>query len=151
MKPKVQCSLTTLAKELAHQSVFDLLPDSAFIRVAQLVTSPKHPEVAAPLPFSAPTLWRMVAAGDFPKPLKLSERVTVWQVGAVRAWMAEQVAQVYTPMDQPRKRIKLAAAQELATTTVDKNAPEASCATAAVARGSSAAIRKANRLLVKAS
>ena len=96
--------------EHAHQSVFDQLPDSAFIREARLVTSPKRPEVAAPLPFSAPTLWRMVAAGKFPKPLKLSERVTAWRVGSVRAWMAEQAAQAYAPMPQPRKRAKLAAA-----------------------------------------
>ena len=109
MKPKAQHSPTPTGKEPAQLSVFDKLPDSAFIREAQLVTSPKRPEVAAPLPFSAPTLWRKVAAGDFPKPLKLSVRVTVWQVGAVRAWMAEQVAQVYTPMEQPRKRTKLAA------------------------------------------
>lgn len=30
------------------------------------------------LPFSAATLWRMVGSGDFPKPIKLSERVTCW-------------------------------------------------------------------------
>jgi len=44
------------------------------------------------LPFSAPTLWRKVKAGTFPKPVKLSERVTGFQVGAVRAWMASQVS-----------------------------------------------------------
>lgn len=73
-------------------SIFDALPDSAFIREAQLVQSPKRPEHPAPLPFSAPTLWRMVAAGTFPKPIKLSERVTAWNVGAVRAWMNAQAA-----------------------------------------------------------
>lgn len=108
MKPKVQCSLTTLAKELAHQSVFDLLPDSAFVRAAQLVTSPKRPEVAAPIPFSAPTLWRKVAAGEFPKPVKLSERVTAWKVGEVRAWMEERAAQVDMTGSQPCKRSKVA-------------------------------------------
>ena len=63
-------------KPTIHQSVFDALPDSAFIRESQLVRSPKRPEHPAPLPFSAPTLWRKVAAGTFPKPIKLSERVT---------------------------------------------------------------------------
>jgi predicted DNA-binding transcriptional regulator AlpA len=29
----------------------------------------------------------MVKAGTFPKPTKLSERVTAWNVGAVRAWL----------------------------------------------------------------
>ncbi len=78
------------AKATIHTSVFDALPDSAFIRESQLVQSPKRPDHPAPLPFSAPTLWRKVKAGTFPKPVKLSERVTVWNVGAVRAWMTAQ-------------------------------------------------------------
>ena len=72
---------------------FDTLPDSAFIREAQLVQSPKRPTTPAPLPFSAPTLWRKVKAGTFPKPVKLSVRVTAFNVGAVRAWIATQAAQ----------------------------------------------------------
>jgi predicted DNA-binding transcriptional regulator AlpA len=28
-----------------------------------------------------------VKAGEFPKPIKLSERVTAWKVEDVRAWM----------------------------------------------------------------
>jgi predicted DNA-binding transcriptional regulator AlpA len=77
-------------KTTIHQSTFDALPDSAFIREAQLVQSPKRPEHPAPLPFSAPTLWRKVKAGTFPKPIKLSERVTCWKVSEVRAWMTAQ-------------------------------------------------------------
>ena len=77
-------------KATIHQSVFDALPDSAFIREAQLVQSPKRPDTPAPLPFSAPTLWRKVKAGTFPKPIKLSERVTAFKVGEVRAWMTAQ-------------------------------------------------------------
>ena len=75
-----------------HIPSFDALPDSAFIRESQLVQSPKRPDTPAPLPFSAPTLWRKVKAGTFPAPVKLSERVTAWNVGAVRAWIAGQWA-----------------------------------------------------------
>ena len=71
---------------------FDTLPDSAFIREAQLVQSPKRPDSPAPLPFSAPTLWRKVKAGTFPKPHRLSERVTAWKVGDVRAWINQYTA-----------------------------------------------------------
>lgn len=78
------------AKANIHSSVFDALPDSALIREAQLVQSPKRPDTPAPLPFSAPTLWRKVKAGTFPKPVKLSERITAWNVGAVRAWITAQ-------------------------------------------------------------
>lgn len=71
---------------------FDTLPDSAFIREAQLVQSPKRPNSPAPLPLSAPTLWRKVKDGTFPKPVKLSARVTAWKVGDVRAWINAQSA-----------------------------------------------------------
>ena len=71
---------------------FDTLPDSAFIRETQLVQSHKRPECPAPLPFSGPTLWRKVKAGTFPKPLKLSERITAWRVGDVRTWINTQSA-----------------------------------------------------------
>jgi predicted DNA-binding transcriptional regulator AlpA len=110
VKPKVKYSATPTDNKPARRSLFDQLPDSAFIREAQLVPSPKRPDVAAPLPFSAPTLWRKVAAGDFPKPIKLSERVTVWKVSEVRAWMEAQAAEPYEPMEQPRKLTKMAAA-----------------------------------------
>jgi prophage regulatory protein len=66
---------------------FDVLPDSAFIRESQLVQS-RIKFTLAPLPFSAPTLWRKVKAGTFPKPVKLSERVTAWRVGDVREWLS---------------------------------------------------------------
>jgi predicted DNA-binding transcriptional regulator AlpA len=69
---------------------FDDLPDSAFVRESQLVYDPRRPEFPAPLPFSAATLWRNVAAGKFPKPVKLSQRVTCWRVSEVRAWMTTQ-------------------------------------------------------------
>lgn len=79
------------AMATTHTSVFDALPDSAWLREAQLVRSPKNRDSAiAPLPFSAPTLWRMVKLGKFPKPTKLSTRVTAWQAGQVRAWMTAQ-------------------------------------------------------------
>jgi len=81
-------TVTTIVK--ASQSGFDQLPDSAYIRESQLVQSPKRPGSNAPLPFSAPTLWRKVKAGTFCKPYKLSERVTAWKVGEVRAWMTAQ-------------------------------------------------------------
>jgi prophage regulatory protein len=79
-------------KASINHSIFDALPDSAFIRESQLVQSPKRPDIPAPLPFSAPTLWRKVAAGTFPKPIKLSDRVTCWKVSEVRAWMTAQAA-----------------------------------------------------------
>ena len=61
---------------------FDALPDTGFLRQAQLI-----PDV---VPISSATLWRKCKAGDFPKPVKLSERVTAWRVGDVRRWLKER-------------------------------------------------------------
>ena len=68
-------------------SAFDALPDSAYVRQSDLLKSIKNP--AGPIPFSPATLWRKVKNGTFPKTHKLSERVTAFNVGAVRAWMRE--------------------------------------------------------------
>lgn len=54
---------------------FDLLPDSANVR---------QPVVQALFACSAPTVWRWVKSGLIPPPLKLSARVTAWNVGALR-------------------------------------------------------------------
>lgn len=54
---------------------FDQLPDSAHVRL---------PVVAALLGISAPTVWRWVAAGRLPAPLRLEPNVTAWRVGALR-------------------------------------------------------------------
>lgn len=89
----IKPTATPPAAATPTQSVFDLLPDSAWLREAQLVRSAKSQDSAtAPLPFSAPTLWRKVKDGTFPKPTRLSARVTAWQAGQVRAWMRSQAA-----------------------------------------------------------
>jgi len=70
-----------------QRSLFDALPDSAFVREAQLVQNPRRLQYPVPLPFSSATLWRKVAAGTFPKPVKLSNRVTAWRMAEVRAYL----------------------------------------------------------------
>ncbi len=60
------------------------LPVTGFVRQSQLIPSV--------VPFSSATLWRKVKAGEFPRPVKLSERVTAWRVEDVRAWMLSRAA-----------------------------------------------------------
>lgn len=55
---------------------FDQLPNSAFVR---------QPVVEALFSCSSATVWRWVKSGVIPMPRKLSERVTGWNVGALRA------------------------------------------------------------------
>ena len=88
--PKISVIPTPSQRPADTIPSFDALPDSALIRESQLVQSPKRPDRAAPLPFSAPTLWRKVKNQTFPAPVKLSERITAWKVSEVRAWINAQ-------------------------------------------------------------
>ncbi|MDI3384017.1 helix-turn-helix transcriptional regulator [Xenophilus aerolatus] len=65
-----------------HTPNFDELPDSAFVRQAQLIPGL--------LPFSNATLWRMVKLGTFPKPFELGSNCTAWKVADVRAWIEKR-------------------------------------------------------------
>ena len=58
---------------------FGELPATGYIRQSQLIP--------APVPFSSATLWRRVKSGTFPRPYKLSERVTAWRVEDIRAYI----------------------------------------------------------------
>lgn len=55
---------------------FDQLPDSANVRL---------PTVAALFCCSGATVWRWVKTKKIPEPRKVSEGVTVWNVGELRA------------------------------------------------------------------
>uniref|UniRef100_UPI0040488134 helix-turn-helix transcriptional regulator n=1 Tax=Limnohabitans sp. TaxID=1907725 RepID=UPI0040488134 len=74
-------------KEKKLAASFEHLPDSAFVRESQIVQKSKPPNAQAPLPFSSATLWRRVNDGSFPKPVKLSSRVTAWRVGEIRRFL----------------------------------------------------------------
>lgn len=54
---------------------FDSLPDSANVRA---------PVVAALFGMSAATVWRKAKNGKLPAPRRISDRVTVWNVGELR-------------------------------------------------------------------
>lgn len=58
---------------------FDQLPNSAFIRL---------PVLKRLYGISAASCWRGVKNGTIPKPSKLTERTTAWNVGLVRAALA---------------------------------------------------------------
>ena len=65
---------------MANDNQFSgVLPKSGFIRQSQLI-----PFI---VPFSSATLWRKVKSGEFPKPVKLSARITAWAVEDVQAWL----------------------------------------------------------------
>mgnify|MGYP003390341403 CR=1 FL=1 len=61
---------------------FDQLSGQAFVR---------QPVVQQLYAISGSTLWRYVAAGQIPKPRKLSKRCTVWSVAELRAALAARM------------------------------------------------------------
>ena len=70
-----------------NQKAFSLgeMASTGYLRQAQLIPSV--------IPFSSATLWRKVKSGEFPQPIKLSQRVTAWRVEDVRGWIqARQTA-----------------------------------------------------------
>ncbi|SEF14506.1 AlpA family transcriptional regulator [Burkholderia sp. WP9] len=66
---------------MAKRSIALSIPETGFLRL---------PQVLCIVGFSASTLWRGCASGTFPKPVKLSVKVSAWRVEDVRAWIAKQ-------------------------------------------------------------
>jgi len=64
---------------MQQQSQRPKLPSNGFVRLAQLV-----PEI---VPVSPATLWRMVATGEFPSPIRLSKRIAAWRMADVDQWI----------------------------------------------------------------
>lgn len=60
---------------------FDELPDSAFVRL---------PVVVGLLGCSASAVWRNSKAGHIPRPRKLSSNISGWNVGELRAALANR-------------------------------------------------------------
>jgi prophage regulatory protein len=73
-----------------HSPAFDFstLDDNAYVRQFALIRSQKNPHGIVPI--SAATLWRKVRNGSFPAPVKLSDRITAWRVGDIRAWLTQR-------------------------------------------------------------
>ena len=96
---------------MAHQ-----LPETGYLRLSQIIGQlevteeqaavnrkiyhsaakkcfgkPLNPRAAIPaiIPVSKSSWWAGVAAGRYPKPVKLGPRTTVWSVESIRALIAE--------------------------------------------------------------
>ena len=68
------------------------LPNEVLLRLPQIIGNPRAvPPIAPIVPVSKSTWWAGVRAGRFPKPIKLSSRVTAWRASDIRA-LVEQTA-----------------------------------------------------------
>lgn len=77
MYPNVDRSTAPTASEV---------PEDGFIR--QKILLQDH------VPFSAATLWRLVNAGKFPKPLKVTDQITAWRASDIKEWAKDPASYV---------------------------------------------------------
>ena len=62
------------------------LPETGYLRLPQIIGDPKN-NIPAIIPVSRSTWWQGCKTGLYPKPIKLSPRVTVWSVDSIRAFI----------------------------------------------------------------
>lgn len=60
------------------------LPNEGLLRISQVLKF---------VPVSRACWWKKVKEGIFPKPIKLSERVTVWRVSDIRTLIEKEAQQ----------------------------------------------------------
>lgn len=60
-----------------------------YLNVRQIATVKGKPGL---LPISIATVWRWSAKGTFPKPTKLSDGTTVWELADIEAWQLARKA-----------------------------------------------------------
>lgn len=69
-------------KPLSFEEVHHRLPEEGYLRIWQIVGGKGYPAI---IPVSKSAWWQGVASGRYPKPCKLSPRVTCWSVQSIRA------------------------------------------------------------------
>lgn len=69
--------------KLHERSVPPAFPQTGFVRLNQIVGP------SGPLPISKSGFWAGVKNGKFPKPLKISPRVTVWKAEDIHDLLRE--------------------------------------------------------------
>ena len=52
----------------------------------------RFPDVRARVCLSKPTVYRMIARGEFPRPIKLTTRAVAWRVADIDQWLASRAA-----------------------------------------------------------
>jgi len=68
------------------------LPETGYLRISQIVGNPKAVPPLPPLiPISKSSWWAGVKTGRFPRPIKLSKRITCWRVEDIRKLIEEGV------------------------------------------------------------
>ncbi|MFZ3208516.1 MAG: AlpA family phage regulatory protein [Geobacteraceae bacterium] len=68
---------------LSHSSQINKLPETGLVRLSQILGDKKK-GIPAIIPVSKSSWWAGVKSGRYPKPIKLGERTTCWNVIDIR-------------------------------------------------------------------
>lgn len=61
------------------------LPATGYLRLKQIIGNKKtNPPITPIIPIGKTLWWQKVKEGQFPQPIKLSSRITVWRVEDIR-------------------------------------------------------------------
>lgn len=61
------------------------LPATGYLRLKQILGSKKaNPPIPPLIPIGKTSWWEGIQKGKFPKPIKLTKRITVWRVEDIR-------------------------------------------------------------------
>lgn len=64
------------------------LPETGFLRIKQILGDPSaHPPIPALIPISKTNWWTGIKSGQFPQPVKLGPKTTVWRVEDIRRFI----------------------------------------------------------------
>ncbi len=70
------------------------LPETGYVRLPQIIGDRKaEPPIPPVVPVGKSTWWAGVKSGRYPKPVKLSPRITAWRVEDIRALVEKINAQ----------------------------------------------------------
>jgi prophage regulatory protein len=87
MPKKSQVNTRPDKASASSEQLAGTLPATGFVRLAQIIGSPKA-GIPPIIPISKSQLWLRVAAGTFPKPLKLGPNTTAWRAEDIRSFIS---------------------------------------------------------------
>ena len=76
---------------LSHSSQLNRLPETDLVRLSQILGDKKK-GIPAIIPVSKSSWWAGVKSGRYPKPIKLGERTTCWNVLDIRQLINQEIA-----------------------------------------------------------
>jgi len=76
--------MTSLSESnISHSAQSNALPETGLVRLSQILGDKKK-GIPAIIPVSKTSWWAGVKSGRYPKPIKLGERTTCWNVFDIR-------------------------------------------------------------------